>query len=463
MKKKLLYAFTLCFATPSFVSAQTNLDFESWTGTDPNGWETSNSITTPSAGAQTVFKLSTNPGEGISSVKMLTGSCPDCPNFTTLGFSTPLPNPMGGTLNMDAPYSLRPISVDFKYKANPMGNDICGFQVELIKYYSANDSTATIGEAYFETSIQVANWTAMNIPIVYYSTELADHISIFVTSSIGSIPDLSSFGIPNIFPVPTPVANSEFDIDAIHFNLPSCAGFSVTMSGTNESGITATDGTATATPNGGTGPYTYLWSDLSTNPSINGLLPGLYSVTVTDANGCSKVGTYNVLPFSCGAFSVSVTGTNATSFTSQDGTANATVSGGTGPYTYLWNTGETTASISGLRLGAYIVYVTDGSGNCSAWGYFPASSDIAGIENVISKSDILNVFPNPSTGLFTINLNSKEKTTIQVYDIVGKLVFSKETSITLNTIDLSSLGAGVYSLKTNSKNNISTIQIVITK
>jgi hypothetical protein len=48
-----------------------------------------------------------------------------------------------------------------------------------------------------------------------------------------------------------------------------------------------TDGTATANPTEGTTPYTYMWSDGQSTPTANGLAPGNYCITITDANGCT--------------------------------------------------------------------------------------------------------------------------------------------------------------------------------
>ena len=78
---------------------QTNLGFESWTGTEPNGWTTFNDITTQNGGVQTTIKLTTSPGQGTASAKLITGNCPECPNYHAVGQfgpATPLPNPMGG-------------------------------------------------------------------------------------------------------------------------------------------------------------------------------------------------------------------------------------------------------------------------------------------------------------------------------------------------------------------------------
>ena len=386
--------------------------------------------------------------------------------FGSFGPVTPLPNPLGGSINIAAkPYTQRPISVDFKYKSTHMGNDAAGFDIKLTRYNPGNSTTETVGEAYFEAGTTVSNWTNMSIPIVYESSLIPDSIEFWASSSIGSFPDLTALGMPPIpFSPPAPVAGNALYLDAIHVNLPSCTGFNAAVSGTNETSVGAMDGTAMAAPSGGTAPYTYSWSNLSTSPSISTLAAGLYSVTVMDGNGCTKVGSYNVLPFSCGAFSVTVTGTNATSFTSQDGSASATVYAGgtTGPYTYQWNTGDATPSISGLRLGAYVVTVTDAGGTCFAWGYFPANG-ITGVEHIESSGSSADVYPNPSNGLFKVDFKAAEKTVIQVYNVIGVLVYSKETADVSNSIDLSGFEQGIYSLRTVSKNNTSVKQIVITK
>lgn len=443
MKKITLSCLAVVLLPAYTLLAQNTFNFESWTGNEPDGWVSSNELTTSNGGAQTVFKETTSPGQGSFSVKMVTGNCPDCPNFNVFGIPTPLPSPYGGDIEYTTAYTQRPISVDFKYKSSPVGNDVCGFNVQLTKYDALNDEDVVIGEGWFESSNTVTTWTNMNVPIVYYSNDVIDKISIWATSSIGSLPDLSALGVPPYpFVIPTPVAGSTFYVDAIHINLPSCDGLNVSVSGTNTSSLLAMDGTATATPSGGTAPYSYAWSNFETTQSISSLLPGLYSVTITDANGCAKVGTYNVLPTSCGAFSVSVTGTQASSFTAEDGSATATVSGGTPPYTYLWNTGDETASISGLRLGGYSVAVTDATGNCVAFGYFPNSAP-TGINNISSTTNLFNLFPNPSNGTFSIASDNKVSH-IEVVNMLGELVYTSQTGGTVSAIELSNQPNGLY-------------------
>lgn len=64
---------------------------------------------------------------------------------------------------------------------------------------------------------------------------------------------------------------------------------------TNTTGGGLNNGTATAAPTGGTAPYTYLWSNQATTATINNLAPNVYTVTVTDANGCIKSSSVNVV------------------------------------------------------------------------------------------------------------------------------------------------------------------------
>ena len=119
----------------------------------------------------------------------------------------------------------------------------------------------------------------------------------------------------------------------------------------------------TAAVNGGTAPYSYVWSTGETGGSIlpNGF--GTYDLTVTDANGCTATTTFNYQS-PCANFNVTI-------FDGQDSTGTggnnvlliASVGNGTNPYVYTWSTGETTSEISVQPSGTYGVTVTDAN-NC---------------------------------------------------------------------------------------------------
>lgn len=123
-------------------------------------------------------------------------------------------------------------------------------------------------------------------------------------------------------------------------------------------------GQVTSTVSGGLPPYNYLWSTGATTPSITNLGVGSYILTVTDARGCSRTATATVI---APVFNIQVSSTNVTTCGANNGTANVIVTQGTPPYTYLWSTGATTASIVNLGPGTYSVTVFDVN-NCPATG-----------------------------------------------------------------------------------------------
>jgi len=126
-------------------------------------------------------------------------------------------------------------------------------------------------------------------------------------------------------------------------------------------------GTATARATGGTAPYAYVWSTspVQSAAGATGLCAGAYTVTITDSKGCSATnsGTVN----QPAALAIVSTNKNVTCFGLANGTATATVSGGTARYTYAWSTSptQTTKTATKLAPGSYTVTVTDRNG-CSA-------------------------------------------------------------------------------------------------
>ncbi|MBL0053846.1 MAG: T9SS type A sorting domain-containing protein [Bacteroidetes bacterium] len=111
--------------------------------------------------------------------------------------------------------------------------------------------------------------------------------------------------------------------------------------------------------NGGTAPYTYLWSDNSTLNTITGLA-GTYTVTVTDTNGCSASQSATIVePL---ALATTMSGSNVTCNGYSNGTASVVATGGTAPYSYVWNTGGSLNNIWNLIAGTYTVTVTDANG-----------------------------------------------------------------------------------------------------
>lgn len=146
-------------------------------------------------------------------------------------------------------------------------------------------------------------------------------------------------------------------------------------SSTNVSCNGGTNGTINITASGGTPGYTYSWNNGSTLEDRTGLAAGTYSVTVTDANGCTA--TLSATITQPAALTLSTTSTNptcppgASPPVNSDGAINLTVNGGTGPFTYAWTTvggaglNPTAEDQTGLTAGTYNVTVTDARG-CTA-------------------------------------------------------------------------------------------------
>ncbi len=125
----------------------------------------------------------------------------------------------------------------------------------------------------------------------------------------------------------------------------------------------ASDGQLDITVAGDFPPFTYLWNTGATTEDLNGIPAGAYTVTVTDANGCTNQASFNVSNSTPATVTSVVTMPSCNG--SNNGGINLTVTGGTSPYSYNWSTGATTEDITGLIAGAYTVTIEDAAG-CSS-------------------------------------------------------------------------------------------------
>ena len=121
------------------------------------------------------------------------------------------------------------------------------------------------------------------------------------------------------------------------------------------------EGMATVTITGGVPPFSYEWSNGTTDPTIDNLMGGDYTVTVTGADGCSSEGgtTINIL----GVFDLTVNST-PTDCDETNGTASVTIIGVVPDPAYAWSNGATDNLITDLSPGFYSVTVTDTETNC---------------------------------------------------------------------------------------------------
>jgi len=114
--------------------------------------------------------------------------------------------------------------------------------------------------------------------------------------------------------------------------------------------------TAKVTPSGGKAPYTIEWSNGESGEEISGLKNGEYSVTVSDAMSCSSTEIFKIdLP----KLTYTISHTDASCATCNDGTASVNVNGGVKPYYFQWSNGRNTKDISSLAPGKYYIIIYD--------------------------------------------------------------------------------------------------------
>ncbi|MEO8150579.1 MAG: T9SS type A sorting domain-containing protein [Bacteroidia bacterium] len=117
---------------------------------------------------------------------------------------------------------------------------------------------------------------------------------------------------------------------------------------------------------GGTPAYSFLWNTVPAQSTsvISSMLPGTYTCTVTDANGCTKTKSATIINVGSAITGLTITNKRPCFGLTNGKLTLKTITGGTAPYTYLWNTGNTTTSISNLAPATYTITVTDANG-CS--------------------------------------------------------------------------------------------------
>ncbi|HQW39976.1 MAG TPA: gliding motility-associated C-terminal domain-containing protein [Flavobacteriales bacterium] len=130
-----------------------------------------------------------------------------------------------------------------------------------------------------------------------------------------------------------------------------------------------TDGSIDLSVSLGTAPFTYAWSNGSTEEDLGSVASGNYGVTVTDDVGCTYHESWTVLGSTQitidTVVSVFAGGFNVSAYGAADGSVTTAVSGGMPPFTFFWSNGATTESISDVKAGVYTLLVTDSNG-CSA-------------------------------------------------------------------------------------------------
>ena len=209
---------------------------------------------------------------------------------------------------------------------------------------------------------------------------------------------------------------------------------------------------------GGMLGYNFVWSSGSTSEDIFNLTAGIYSVVVTDANGCVKTNSYTI---SEPALPLIINGvvTDASSFGSTDGAIDITINGGTTPYAYSWSNSSTVADLQNLASGTYTINVTDGN-NCTTSNQFTVSSPL-GIANVNNVGEQILVYPNPANERVLVESNGLMIQKLVVMNMLGQVVFETQPQNLKCEINTTTFEQGAYFIQIYNDNTVVTKKLKI--
>jgi len=203
---------------------------------------------------------------------------------------------------------------------------------------------------------------------------------------------------------------------------------------TNVSCFGQANGAISLTITGGISPYSYNWSNGANTQTVAGLTAGTYIITATDNVGCSASTTINVSQPNAPTFTTSFTDINCNGGT--NGTISVSISGGNGPFSYLWNDGATSANRTGLAAGNYILTTSDNN-SCTYQNNFTLNQPTA----ITITSTVTNVACNGgNTGTITTAVSG------------GNAPYSYNWGGGVTTPNRSNLTAGNYTLTLTDNN-----------
>lgn len=202
---------------------------------------------------------------------------------------------------------------------------------------------------------------------------------------------------------------------------------------------------------GGATSYTFSNGSSTVAPTSN----STYSITGSVGPGCLGTNTA-ICSVTVNPLPAITANSNATLICN---TESATLTAA-GAITYSWNTNATTPviTISPTVTTSYTVDGTDTNGCTNSTTYTQNVNECVGIAKSGKTGVLLTIFPNPSNGVFI--LDSETKTTVFIYDAIGKLIFNQNIAEGKQKIDLSVFKNGLYILKAENTNHVKTFRLI---
>lgn len=442
----------------------------------PNNWSTSDSITTlPSV------SVTTNTNTGSVSVMAISGGCAASPlstltvtaqNITTTTTGTnPTCGGSNGSVSVTASNGVIPYTYVWRNGTTVVGT------TASVAGLSAGSYTVTVTDSRGCTKTATRTLTASGTAVVPTASGTnitctsgsTGAVNVTVTGGtapytyawrngttvVGTTQSVSGLAAGTYTVTVTDATGCTGSSTA---TITSASSVTASATSTNANCSNSSNGSVSVTAGGGTTPFTYSWRNaantvVGTTSSVSNLPPGTYTVTVTDASGCTATSAATVA--APPALTSTTTGTNPVCFGTASGSVAATAGGGTAPYTYTWRNGTTivgtTSSVSGLAAGSYTVSVTDAAG-CTTTGAVTLSSPTA----VVATANSVN--PLCSTGATgTASATATGGTGPYTYN------WRNGTTVVGATASVSGLSAGTYTITvTDSRGCTGTSSVTLT-
>lgn len=320
-----------------------------------------------------------------------------------------------------------------------------GATTEDIEGLLAGDYTVTVTDA---NGCQTMNTTTISVPSAIEGMTTVENPgcvgeggSVDLTVTGGTAPYTYSWTNGAITEDLTDIAPGDYNVmitDAngcqttVNAMVGSTAGLAITENISDPGCAGIAGGSIDIAVTGGTAPYAYSWTNGATTEDVSDLMPGAYSVVVTDANGCELMGTYSLIAPNAIEVTAEVDNPDCIDDT---GKINITVSGGTAPYTFVWSNGSTTEDLEDVPAGTYEGMITDANG-CT----FTATATL--------------VAPSALTASFTTtDQDCSGDGNIDLTVSGGTAPYSYIWSNGATTEDLTRVGGGTYTVVISDANN----------